>query len=146
MAAAVAWIAAFACGLASGSAEVVVVDHLTGLAISGFDPVAYFADRAPLAGRPEFETARAGAVWRFRNDGNRLAFQQHPEIYAPQFGGYDAVEVAKGKAVAGQPLGWLVEAGRLNLSFDEGSRARCSAALRCQALAQWPRVRVRIDD
>ena len=29
------------------------VNHQTGLAISGFDPVAYFTDKAPKAGRPE---------------------------------------------------------------------------------------------
>lgn len=123
-----------------------MVDRLTGLAISGFDPVAYFSDRAPLAGRPEFEIAHAGAVWRFRNDGNRLAFQQHPEVYAPQFGGYDAVEVAKGKAVAGHPLIWLVDAGRLYFFVDERSRARFSASTHEKALAQWPRVRARIDE
>src|SRR5262245_12540990 len=53
----------------------------TGLAISGFDPVAYFTDGKAQFGRAEFELKKDGAVWRFNNEGNRGAFEQHPEVY-----------------------------------------------------------------
>ena len=46
-----------------------VVDLRTGLAIHGFDPVAYFTDSAPTIGREELEVSYAGVVWRFRNAG-----------------------------------------------------------------------------
>jgi hypothetical protein len=59
----------------------------TGLAISGFDPVAYFTEGKALFGRPELELNLDGAVWRFTNEGNRGAFAKHPEVYAPRFAG-----------------------------------------------------------
>src|SRR6195952_647517 len=62
---------AVACiGLAAHAAttERLVSDRYTGLAIGGFDPVAYFTDARPLLGAPKFEVAEAGAIWRFRNE------------------------------------------------------------------------------
>ena len=42
------------------------------------------------------ESATFVAVWRFRNEGNRAAFAEHPEVYLPRFGGYDPVTIARG--------------------------------------------------
>src|SRR5262245_43101380 len=74
-----AWLAPVPLGAAT--TEYVVVDRNTGIAISGFDPVAYFTDGAPLVGRAAYEFAYAGTVWRFRNEGNRAAFEADPDIY-----------------------------------------------------------------
>jgi hypothetical protein len=67
----------------------------TGLAISGFDPVAYFTDSKAVPGRPELELNLKGVVWRFRSEGNRAAFQLAPDAYAPRFGGYDPVAISR---------------------------------------------------
>src|SRR4051812_2521009 len=75
-------------------AERVAVDHHTGLAIGGFDPVAYFVEGEAVLGRGDFEYALGDAVWRFRNEGNRAAFVDNSEVYMPRFGGYDPVAVA----------------------------------------------------
>jgi hypothetical protein len=56
-----------------------------------------------------------GAVWRFRNEGNRAAFAEHPEVYLPRFGGYDAVAIARGVSVPGHPLFWTITGERLYL-------------------------------
>src|SRR3979411_261442 len=61
--------------------ERVVVNRYTGLAIEGFDPVAYFVEARPMVGLPDFEASEAGAVWRFRNEGNRVSFVSTPDIY-----------------------------------------------------------------
>ena len=106
----------------AATTERVVVDRTTGLALGGFDPVAYFTDAAPMAGRPGFELSEAGAVWRFRNEGNRAFFLANPEIYGPQFGGYDPTDVARGVAVAGHPRFWLVAGRRLFLFGAAESR------------------------
>jgi hypothetical protein len=58
----------------AATTERVVVNRYTGLAIEGFDPVAYFVDARPAVGLPGFEVSEAGAVWRFRNEGNRASF------------------------------------------------------------------------
>src|SRR5436305_5087010 len=107
---------------AAATTERVVADRYSGLAIGGFDPVAYFTDAQPLAGRPSFEAFEAGAVWRFRNEGNRAFFKARPEIYAPQFGGYDPTHVARGVAYAGDPRLWLVTGRRLYLFGRPESR------------------------
>ena len=94
----------------------------TGLAISGFDPVAYFTDGAPTPGKGEFEYRWAGAVWRFRNEGNRSAFIADPDVYMPRFGGYDPVGVARGVGVPGDPQIWLVTGERLYLFYTPAAR------------------------
>ena len=102
--------------------ERVVVNRFTGLAIEGYDPVAYFVDARPELGGQDFEASQAGAVWRFRNEGNRASFVAHPEVYGPQFGGYDPIDLARGVTVAGNPRFWLVSRQRLYLFGREQSR------------------------
>jgi hypothetical protein len=95
----------------------------TGLAISGFDPVAYFTEGKAIFGRPEVELNLDGAIWRFSNEGNRGAFAVHPEVYAPRFGGYDPVSIGRGRSVVGHPLIWVVVGQRLYLFYSEKNRA-----------------------
>src|SRR5262249_39662486 len=102
--------------------ERVVVNRFSGLAIEGFDPVAYFVDRHPVLGLPAFEAAEAGAVWRFHNAGNRASFVAHPDVYGPQFGGYDPTDVARGVTFAGNPRFWVVSGERLYLFGLEANR------------------------
>src|SRR5271156_6667735 len=93
----------------AGLTERIVVDWHTGLAISGYDPVAFFTDGKPMPGSPDFELHYGGAVWRFANIGNRAAFAAQPDVYMPQYGGYDPVGVSHGVAVAGNPTVWLID-------------------------------------
>jgi hypothetical protein len=99
------------------------VNPETGLAISGFDPVAYFTDGKAMFGRPDIEFKLDGSVWRFSNEGNRGAFARHPEVYAPRFGGYDPVAIGRDRSVPGHPLFWAVVGQRLYLFYSEKSRA-----------------------
>lgn len=59
-----------------------------GLAIKGYDPVAYFVDGRPIKGKKEFEIQWSDAKWRFANAEHRDLFKSDPEKYAPQYGGY----------------------------------------------------------
>jgi YHS domain-containing protein len=106
----------------AATSERVVTDRYTGLAIGGFDPVAFFTDAKPLVGRPDFELSVEGTVWRFVNEGNRSAFVDNPAVYMPRFGGYDPVAIARGTSVPGHPLFWSVTAGRLYLFYNEAAR------------------------
>src|SRR5262245_64449334 len=108
---------------ASGShRQPLAVNGTTGLAISGFDPVAYFTEGKALFGRPEIELNFDGAVWRFTNEGNRGAFVSHPDVYAPRFGGYDPLAIGRGRSVQGHPLIWAVSGQRLYLFYSEQAR------------------------
>lgn len=103
--------------------ERIVANRYTGLAIDGFDPVAYFIDAAPRVGLPGLELRYGGASWRFRNPGNRAAFAADPDVYMPRFGGYDPIAVARGVAAAGHPRLWAIARQRLYLFHSEASRS-----------------------
>jgi hypothetical protein len=121
----------------------VVVNPTTGLAISGFDPVAYFTERKPAFGRPDLELRVDGVIWRFRNDGNKAAFAAHPDVYAPRFGGYDPVAVAHGNSVPGHPLFWALTGDRLYLFYSEQARAmflKSPGNIIARAEHNWPKV------
>ena len=107
----------------AATTELVVVNRYTGLAIDGFDPVAYFVDGAPKVGRAELEFRFHGATWRFQNEGNRAAFAASPEVYAPRFGGHDPLAVARGAATPGHPALWLIADQRLYLFYSAEARA-----------------------
>ncbi|MCK1636039.1 hypothetical protein IVA95_00195 [Bradyrhizobium sp. 157] len=125
----------------AATTERVVVNRYSGLAIGGFDPVAYFTESMALEGLPDFEAREAGAVWRFRNEGNRSSFVAHPEIYGPQFGGYDPVDLGRGVTYAGNPRFWVIAGQRLYLFGREDNRdafAAEPARFLKDAVARWP--------
>ena len=129
--------------------EQVVVNRVTGLAISGFDPVAYFTESRPVRGVEQFEASREGAVWRFRNEGNRAAFISHPDVYTPVFGGYDPVDVARGASVGGAAEIWLIYKSQLMLFSSETSRQAFSAdpdGFLAAARKRWPALRDELSD
>jgi YHS domain-containing protein len=125
----------------AATTERVVTNRFSGLAIEGFDPVAYFVEGQPVQGLREFEASAEGVVWRFHNEGNRAFFLAHPEVYGPQFGGYDPVDVARGVTVAGNPLFWVIAGERLYLFGFEANRDAFVADPQHyleQARARWP--------
>jgi hypothetical protein len=140
---AIAVLVAITSWVAAATIQRVVVDERTGLAIHGFDPVAYFTEGAAAPGREELELPFAGAVWRFRNQGNRSAFAERPDIYMPQFGGYDPVVLARGVATAGHPNVWLIVGDRLYLFHTREARASFAAdpqAATAAARVNWPAI------
>jgi hypothetical protein len=89
------------------------------------------------------EASEAGVIWRFENVDNRAFFLAHPEIYGPQFGGYDPVDVARGVAYAGNPRFWLIAGQRLYLFGREESRdafAADPASVLREARDRWPQL------
>ncbi|MDE2380126.1 YHS domain-containing (seleno)protein [Bradyrhizobium sp.] len=125
----------------AATTERVVVNRFSGVAIEGFDPLAYFIDGKPAQGSAEFEASQAGAVWRFQNEGNRASFLAHPEVYGPQFGGYDPTDVARGIAVAGNPRFFAISAQRLYLFSLEANRDAFAAnpgRFLDEARKRWP--------
>jgi YHS domain-containing protein len=136
-------LAAVATTSRAATTEMLVVDRHTGLAIGGYDPIAFYTDGKPMTGKPDFEFRYGGAVWRFCNVGNREAFAARPDVYMPKFGGYDPVGVAHGVAVAGNPSVWSITGGRLFLFYDRERLAIFAAdAERITGTAErkWPEV------
>jgi YHS domain-containing protein len=138
------WVAQAVHRARAATTELVVVNRHTGLAIDGVDPVSYFVDSAPKIGNPALEHRYAGASWRFSNEGNRSAFAADPEVYAPRFGGHDAIGVARGAAAPGHPDLWLIVSGRLYLFHSAPSRAAFAVnpdRAIGNAMSRWPQVR-----
>jgi len=138
------WAAGFASiPVGAATTEWVVTNRYTGLAIDGFDPVAYFVEAAPKEGRAELEFRSDGAIWRFLNEGNRSAFAAAPEVYMPRFGGHDPMALARGAAAPGHPALWLIAEQRLYLFYSAEARAafaRHPEAAVEAAERNWPAV------
>lgn len=125
--------AAFRHGLAAAIAALVVLTTaalarspeiytglVSGTAVGGYDPVAYFTEGKPVAGNKDIAFAWQGVAWRFASDGNRDKFKENPQAYAPQYGGYCAYAVAEGSTVKGDPKVWKIVDGKLYLNYDSG--------------------------
>lgn len=89
-----------------------------GLAVRGYDVVAYFTESKAVIGLAEFEHSWQGAKWRFASKSNRDAFIQSPEKYAPQFGGYCAWAVGHNYTADADPEAWRIIDGKLYLNYN----------------------------
>jgi len=141
-------LATFAPPAFAGLTQRIVVDWHSGLAIDGYDPVAFFAEGKAEVGSGDFELRYAGAIWRFSNIGNRAAFAQRPDVYMPQYGGYDPIGVARGVAVPGNPRIWSITGDRLFLFYDSAQREKfVSNPARFIAASErrWPDVVQTLD-
>jgi YHS domain-containing protein len=85
------------------------------LALQGYDPVAYFTEKRPMVGNPQFQHEWDGAIYRFASAKHLEMFKGDPDRYLPQYNNWCAASVAKGVKVRGNPEYWLVADGRLYL-------------------------------
>lgn len=114
-----------------------------GLAIKGYDPVAYFTLGKPQKGAKDFELRWQEARWRFVSQDHLERFQADPERYAPQYGGYCAWAVAQGKTAGIDPKRWKIVDGHLYLNYNADIQKRWEADIPGfiqKANANWPGV------
>ncbi len=112
-----------------------------GVALKGYDAVAYFQDSKAVKGTKEFEFSWMGAKWRFASAANRDLFSMAPEKYAPQFGGYCAYGVSQNHLAPIDPKVFTVLNGKLYLNYDAEVGKLFSKdiqALIQQADQNWP--------
>lgn len=94
-----------------------------GLAVRGYDPVAYFTDGRPVEGRPEHTATHAGATYRFATAEHKAAFAADPAKFVPQYGGYCAWAVSQGYTAPIDPAAWRIVDGRLYLNYSQQVQA-----------------------
>jgi hypothetical protein len=114
-----------------------------GVAIRGTDPVAYFIEGRPVAGRADLTLDWAGATWRFATAANRDAFAADPARYAPAYGGFCAWAVAEGYTAPIDPAAWRIVEGRLYLNYSRSIQRRWDRDIAGnirRAEANWPRL------
>ena len=88
--------------------------------ISGYDPVAYFADGKPMRGSGYHVAEFEGVTYAFASKEHKEMFNINPEKYVPVYGGYCAYGVAVGKKFVADPEVWKVVGGKLYLNLDKG--------------------------
>lgn len=110
--------------LAAEDKPPVYTGFLSDLAVSGYDPVAYFTEGRPVEGSSDFETEWHGATWRFSSADNLAAFKADPEAYAPQYGGYCAWAMAEGNFASADPDNWHIVDDKLYLNYNDAVQAK----------------------
>ena len=148
-ASAVAFAAAIA-GAGSASAnDSVNTGYFGGVAIMGYDTVAYFTDGKAVKGSEEFSYEWLGTPWHFASKKHKEMFMSQPTKYAPQYGGYCAGEVALNESVTVNvdPEAFKIIDGKLYLIYDEGNAAAFAdnaGDLVPNGDAKWPVVQAKL--
>lgn len=115
-----------------------------GVAIGGYDPVAYFTEMKPVKGSDQHRTEFQGSIFLFASAENRETFLAQPEQFAPQYGGYCAFGMAKGYKAAIDPAAFTIVGDKLYLNYNGTVRALWVLDVQGyvkKADRNWPEVR-----
>jgi len=126
---------------AEPQAKVLVNRDRDGLAIQGYDAVAYFEQGKPVQGLPALESVHEGARYRFATAEHKRAFDAAPERYVPQYGGYCGYAASIDKLSPISPEWFQIVDGRLILQHNKKAYDLFNAALAenvVKADANWP--------
>lgn len=96
----------------------------SGIAIRGYDTVAYWTEGKPVKGSESHKVDWEGAAWHFANQENADLFEADPAKYAPQYGGYCAYGVAQDALVKIEPENWVIIEDKLYLNFNDSVQGR----------------------
>lgn len=91
-----------------------------GVAIQGYDPVAFFTDNRAVQGSSQFQSQYDGAKYYFASAEHKSAFDKEPGKYEPQFGGYCAYGASQGHPAPVKIEAWQIVNGRLLMQYDLG--------------------------
>lgn len=115
-----------------------------GLAVHGYDVVAYFTAGKPVAGSAKHSIVHKAATYRFSSQANLDAFKANPAKYEPAYGGYCAYGVAVGAKFDGDPRYWKIVDGKLYLNLDANIAAAFNKDVSGnikKANNNWPSIR-----
>src|SRR6267378_7221695 len=105
----------FVAGAALADPPIAAVNTEHGLAIKGYDPVAYFTVGKPTLGSSSFSASYKGAVYRFASAEDRDRFIAEPEKFVPQYGGYCAYATSLKLIADIDPDEWAIINSKLYL-------------------------------
>jgi YHS domain-containing protein len=133
-----------ALGLAlSASAQTKTLLNLDkeGVAIQGYDPVAFFTQNAPVKGRLELTSQYNGATYRFASKKDKELFDKDSARYEPIFGGYCAFGVSKNKLVPIDVEAFQIIDGKLVLQYSKSVQENFNKDTKgnlTKATQNWP--------
>ncbi len=99
------------------------VNNQQGYIAEGYDVTAYF-DGVPTEGSEEFKSEYEGGIYLFANAENLAKFEESPEAFAPQYGGWCSFATAQKRKVKIDPVAFKVVDGKLYLNNSKGVHKR----------------------
>lgn len=115
-----------------------------GVAMDGFDVVAYFKRGAPVKGNESYQMQHKGKTWYFASAQNAAAFATDPARYEPQFNGWCSYAVSEGYgAEVDFVKGWVILNDKLYLNWSQDTKDEFvaeQATRKRQAAANWSSV------
>jgi hypothetical protein len=129
-------------GVAAAKSE--IYQNWRGLAIKGYDPVAFHKEGKAVKGSSSYELNWKDAKWRFASAENKDLFESNPERYAPRYGGYCAWAVSQGYTASVDPKNaWNIVDDRLYLNYNAEIKEKWEQDIPRhiqKADANWPGV------
>ena len=95
------------------------VNQIDGIALHGFDPVAYFTQNKAVKGEAEFTAQYKGVTYEFASKEDQATFQANPAKYVPQYGGFCAFAVSKGVKADIDPHAFAINDGKLYVNYSD---------------------------
>ena len=129
---------------ASVNAQTSAVYAPDGIALKGYDAVAFFTLSKPVKGSVDYSYKWHNATWLFATKSGLDSFKGAPEKYAPQYGGYCAFGAAEGHKAPTQPETWTNVHNRLYFNYNEKvkeSWMKNQAVLIDSADRKWPEIK-----
>lgn len=93
-----------------------------GVMLKGADVVAYFTQNRHAQGTPQIKSVYQGVTFRFASAEHKALFDQQPDRYLPQFGGYCANGLVYGIPWGGDADTWRMVDGKLYIFGGAASR------------------------
>jgi YHS domain-containing protein len=121
--------------------KVLVLKNREGLAIQGYDPVAYFTDNKPVKGSPKYQSEFEGAKYWFTSPDHKTLFEANPAKYAPAYGGYCGYAASIDRLSPVSPEWFQVIDGKLILQHNKKAFDKFNADLKgnvVKADQNWP--------
>jgi len=136
--------AAFLFGLMlAGAAQAGAVNTTDGIAIKGYDPVAYFTQHQAVKGSADFQAGYGGATYWFASAEDKALFEQVPTQYLPRYDGFCAFGASQGHKADIDPTAFSIIDGQLYLNYSHGVQAQWKTDIPgyvAKADANWPEV------
>jgi hypothetical protein len=104
--------------LSAANAQKSAIYAPDGIALKGYDVVAFFTQGKPVKGSTDYSFQWNGVKWLFYSNADLETFKASPEKYAPQYGGYCAYGTAQGHKAPTQADTWTIVDHKLYFNYN----------------------------
>ncbi len=114
-----------------------------GVAVNGYDVVAYFNQHRAVKGVDQLTMTWEGAEWKFSTKENLEAFKKTPQRFVPQFGGYCAYGVSQNHKSPTDPMAFTILDDKLYLNYNMSVKEKWSGDTKeyiKKAETYWPEL------